>query len=461
MRLVGARLGLVEAHVPRDPDDARESVEVFERAVDDLAVGRRESSRPCDPAVTRATVQGLFADAARARGDVAPNHRSPPATANALLRYFERHRGDARRAVAAWTGRLPGLLYGAADRVGGDGADHGAAVRASIRRASRSPGHARTSWRNSPPRFAAQHLDAMIYPTMPFPAPRAVDSWPDIRTTLGYGNWLGIPEVSVPGGLGEDGMPAGNLSFVGLPGSDARLLALAHSYQRRLEPVRGATGPGQSVRRNSPTIPRMSSPLRQSVADRFARRDNVRRKEPPITPISPILCPIIRPVRPGNRCNRLAVCRSGAISRVWLISAHATRRDNVGRKEPPITPIAPIRCPIIRPVRPGDRCNRLAVYRSGAISRVWLISAHAGTTSGGRNHRLRRLRRFAVPSSDGPFGRSLQPVGGLSVGRDLQSVADLGTRRDNVGRKEPPITQIAPIRCPIIRPVRPSNRSNR
>jgi aspartyl-tRNA(Asn)/glutamyl-tRNA(Gln) amidotransferase subunit A len=78
-----------------------------------------------------------------------------------------------------------------------------------------------------------QRIDAMIYPTMPFPAPRAVDPWPDIRTTLGYGNWLGLPEVSVPTGLGADGMPAGNISFVGLPGSDAQLLALAHSYERR------------------------------------------------------------------------------------------------------------------------------------------------------------------------------------------------------------------------------------
>ncbi len=40
--------------------------------------------------------------------------------------------------------------------------------------------------------FRAQRIDAMIYPTMPFPAPRAVDPWPDVRTTLGYGNWLGL-----------------------------------------------------------------------------------------------------------------------------------------------------------------------------------------------------------------------------------------------------------------------------
>jgi aspartyl-tRNA(Asn)/glutamyl-tRNA(Gln) amidotransferase subunit A len=67
---------------------------------------------------------------------------------------------------------------------------------------------------------------------MPFNAPRAVDPWPDVRTPLGYGNWLGLPEVSVPAGLADDGMPTMNVSFVGLPGQDARVLALAHAFQR-------------------------------------------------------------------------------------------------------------------------------------------------------------------------------------------------------------------------------------
>jgi aspartyl-tRNA(Asn)/glutamyl-tRNA(Gln) amidotransferase subunit A len=74
---------------------------------------------------------------------------------------------------------------------------------------------------------------AMVYPTMPFNAPRAVDPWPNIRTALGYGNWLGLPEVSIPAGLGADKMPALNISIVGLPGSDARVLALAHAYERQ------------------------------------------------------------------------------------------------------------------------------------------------------------------------------------------------------------------------------------
>ena len=76
-------------------------------------------------------------------------------------------------------------------------------------------------------------MTALVYPTMPFAAPRAVDSWPDVRTPLGYGNWLGLPEVSVPAGYDADGMPALNLSIVGLPGDDARVLALAHAYERQ------------------------------------------------------------------------------------------------------------------------------------------------------------------------------------------------------------------------------------
>ena len=79
----------------------------------------------------------------------------------------------------------------------------------------------------------AAGVAAMVYPTMPFHAPRAVDNWPDVRTALGYGNWLGLPEVSVPAGYGADGMPALNLSIVGLPGDDARVLALAHAYERQ------------------------------------------------------------------------------------------------------------------------------------------------------------------------------------------------------------------------------------
>src|SRR5262249_5066908 len=80
----------------------------------------------------------------------------------------------------------------------------------------------------------AANVTAMVYPTMPFNATLAAGKWPrDIGTALGYGNWLGLPEVSVPAGFGADGMPALNVSIVGLPNEDARVLAYAHAYETR------------------------------------------------------------------------------------------------------------------------------------------------------------------------------------------------------------------------------------
>jgi Asp-tRNA(Asn)/Glu-tRNA(Gln) amidotransferase A subunit family amidase len=228
--LKGARLGLVEVHVPRS-QMSTESLAVFDRAVSDLtAAGAVVES--CMPNVNRITVRRLFTEAATARGDMRPDPNSPAATANALLRYFQRHGGDARRNVerglAAYRTFYDVLPkeWDAMARMMVQPYEHDPAGVSFARSREAVLGQLAET-------FRAQRLDAMIYPTMPFPAPRAVDPWPDIRTTLGYGNWLGLPEVSVPGGLGADGMPAGNLSFVGLPGSDARLLALAHSYQHR------------------------------------------------------------------------------------------------------------------------------------------------------------------------------------------------------------------------------------
>ncbi len=227
--LAGARLGVVDIHVPRSQMNA-ESLAVFDRAVADLkSAGAVVDSFA--PSVTRVNVRTLFADAAKSRGDVAPNANSPTATANALFRYFSTHGGDARKDVErglasyrAYYDVLPKEWSEMAKLIDQPYERNPAAV--SFLK-SRTELIAKLS-----EEFRAQRIDAMIYPTMPFPAPRAVDPWPDVRTTLGYGNWLGLPEVSVPTGMGADGMPAGNISFVGLPGTDARLLALAHSYEQ-------------------------------------------------------------------------------------------------------------------------------------------------------------------------------------------------------------------------------------
>ena len=226
--LVHARVGLVDAHVPRS-QMSPESLAVFDRAIADLrsAGAVVESSAP---SVTRANVRALFAEAATARGDVAPNANAPAATANALFRYFAGQGSAARRdverglaAYRAFYDVLPKEWIEMAPLLDQPYERDPAGVSFARSRESVIAQLAET--------FRAQRLDAMVYPTMPFPAPRAIDPWPDVRTTLGYGNWLGLPEVSVPSGMGADGMPAGNISFVGLPGSDARLLALAHAYE--------------------------------------------------------------------------------------------------------------------------------------------------------------------------------------------------------------------------------------
>jgi aspartyl-tRNA(Asn)/glutamyl-tRNA(Gln) amidotransferase subunit A len=208
-----------------------ESLAVFDRAMADcVAAGAVVDA--FDPPVTRATVRAQFAEAATARGDVAPDPNTPAATANALRRYFAGHGGDAvarvQRGLAAYR-----AFY---DVLPASWPDMAALITQPYEQDPAGVSFAR-SREAMVARLAeamrAQQLEAMVYPTMPFPAPAARDPWPDVRTTLGYGNWLGLPEVSVPAGHGADGLPAGNLSFVGLPGTDARLLALAHAYERQ------------------------------------------------------------------------------------------------------------------------------------------------------------------------------------------------------------------------------------
>jgi len=233
--LVGVRLGVVEAHVPRAQMTA-EAIATWDRAVDDLRAAGA-TVEPFDAAVTRVNYRDLFAEAAKARSDVDVDPKSPAPTANALLRYFtgrtsDPRMGDPRAAIKTgydayrsfydvlpptWDGLVPLLERSIVDDPAG-------------RSFARSRETVVQALANS---MRAANVVAMVYPTMPFNAPKYADPWPDIRTPLGYGNWLGIPEVSVPAGYGADGMPALNVSFVGLTGEDARVLSLAHAYERK------------------------------------------------------------------------------------------------------------------------------------------------------------------------------------------------------------------------------------
>ncbi len=233
--LKGARLGVVDAHVPR-AQMTPEAIVVFDRALADCtAAGAVVES--CAPRVTRETYREQFAAAARNRGDVPPNANSPAGTANALLRYFQRHASvshpyDAREAVKRGLAAYRAYY----DVLPADWQEMVALVDQPYERDAASLSFLKsreTLLAQLAETFTAQKLDALVYPTMPFNAFVTSVGWPDVRTALGFGNWLGLPEVSVPAGYGADGMPAGNLSFVGLPGSDARVLALAHAYEQQ------------------------------------------------------------------------------------------------------------------------------------------------------------------------------------------------------------------------------------
>jgi aspartyl-tRNA(Asn)/glutamyl-tRNA(Gln) amidotransferase subunit A len=228
--LAGVRLGVVEANIPRARMTA-EAVATWERALTDLAAAGAVIEVFEGP-VTALNYRDAFAAAAAARGDVAINDNAPAPTANALYRYFAGRTDDPMAAIRrgydayrAFYDVLPERFEDCVplftqpmkqDPAGRSFARSRATVVGTLVEAMRRAG-----------------IAAMVWPTMPFNALLLGQRWPDIRTTLSYNNWLGLPEVSVPAGLGADGMPAGNLSVVGLPGEDATVLALAHAYERQ------------------------------------------------------------------------------------------------------------------------------------------------------------------------------------------------------------------------------------
>ena len=228
--LAGVKLGAVEAHVPRDKMK-EEAVAMWDRAIADLQAAGA-TVEPFEPPVTLANYKDVFASLARERSDVAPDPKAPAPTANALYRYFARRSDEPKAAVQrgyhayrSFYDVLPATFEECEPLL-----ELPMTQDAAAQSFARSRAEVLKSLAES---MRAAGVAAMIYPTMPFNAPRAADDWPDIRTPLGYGNWLGLPEVSVPAGVGADGMPALSLSVVGLPGEDARVLALAHGYEQQ------------------------------------------------------------------------------------------------------------------------------------------------------------------------------------------------------------------------------------
>jgi aspartyl-tRNA(Asn)/glutamyl-tRNA(Gln) amidotransferase subunit A len=78
-------------------------------------------------------------------------------------------------------------------------------------------------------------VDAMMLPTLTAPTPTVDDARGNemavsADNTL-FCNYYGLPAISVPAGMDENGLPLG-VQFVGPHGADGRVLALANAFQR-------------------------------------------------------------------------------------------------------------------------------------------------------------------------------------------------------------------------------------
>ena len=226
--LKGVRIGVVEANIPK-AKMSPEAIAAWDRAVKNLTAAGAIVEL-FDSPVTAPNYRDAFAAAAKDRGDVDVNDNSPGPTANALYRYFAGRTDDPKAAIRKGYAAYRGFYDVLPERY----EDCEPLFEQPMEKdpASLSFARSRTTVVNMlTDAMHAAGIAAMVWPTMPFNALVLGQRWPDIRTTLSYNNWLGLPEVSVPGKLDADGMPAGSLSVVGFPGEDARVLALAHAYQ--------------------------------------------------------------------------------------------------------------------------------------------------------------------------------------------------------------------------------------
>jgi aspartyl-tRNA(Asn)/glutamyl-tRNA(Gln) amidotransferase subunit A len=81
-------------------------------------------------------------------------------------------------------------------------------------------------------------VDAIMLPTLAAPAPTVDDARARGEMAVSpdntfFCNYFGLPAITVPSGLGPNGLPFG-VQFVGPHGADGRVLALARAYQREI-----------------------------------------------------------------------------------------------------------------------------------------------------------------------------------------------------------------------------------
>jgi Asp-tRNA(Asn)/Glu-tRNA(Gln) amidotransferase A subunit family amidase len=229
--LRGIKLGVVAEHLYPKFMDPETSV-LFERATRDL----RETGATVfitHPPVTMANVRELILEDSAVRPiDTGPFGGT--LTANALLQYL------ARRGVRDWN-RIVQIVAAYRKTCGqvpvtrpeleaARGVDWFDSSIAQAFLSQRSKIVARlTDYMN------AEELDALIFPTVPFP-PYSLKtaSWPPraFRPALPLADLLGLPELSVPAGFTPGGLPGANVSFLGRPFDEERLFRIGYAYQQ-------------------------------------------------------------------------------------------------------------------------------------------------------------------------------------------------------------------------------------
>ena len=85
-------------------------------------------------------------------------------------------------------------------------------------------------------RETLRHLDAVVCPTMPTPAPKMTEIGDSRmpRLTTRIINFLGLCAISVPCGFTPEGLPVG-LQLIGKPFDEGTILRLAHAYEQATE----------------------------------------------------------------------------------------------------------------------------------------------------------------------------------------------------------------------------------
>ena len=219
--LADVRLGLVKSHARLDALPSTQAA-AFQGALDRLKAGGAKVV-PVEPPIT---MENLSARLKAPRASAFDTR----ASANALVRYLDRRPEGAEQLLS--------LVLPAYRQFYSDLPETPEAVLAMAQTSyeESDQGLAYAEQRDTIvaelENFYSHHeLDAMIWPTLGHQALRADESWPSGRSALSFVNRLGLPEVSTPVATNPDGVPHGNISFVGLPFTDFSLLALAHVFE--------------------------------------------------------------------------------------------------------------------------------------------------------------------------------------------------------------------------------------